>query len=193
MGRLVTAFRIFFRTLGHAQTASAVDALLKTGSTAISPPVDSDRSTVADRSAASAPAPSPKPAPPLQSEALTLLATLQREARLVDFLQEDLSAYSDDQVGAAVRNIHRDARSVLQRLFHLQPVMNQSEGSSVQLSGPVDVLRTRVTGSRAGQAAPGVQGVLRHPGWEATTCEIPQYTGSEAAKWTIAPAEVELG
>ncbi|MGV2334905.1 MAG UNVERIFIED_CONTAM: DUF2760 domain-containing protein [Planctomycetaceae bacterium] len=50
----------------------------------------------------------PAPAKPQRSEAISLLATLQREGRLLDFLKEPIDAYSDAQIGAAVRDIHRD-------------------------------------------------------------------------------------
>ena len=52
-----------------------------------------------------APVARPKPA---RSEAIALLETLQREARLVDFIKEPIDVYADAQVGAAVREIHRD-------------------------------------------------------------------------------------
>ena len=50
--------------------------------------------------------PPPKPPPPARTAqpsdgALQTWGILQRDARLVDFLMEDISAYSDDQVGAA--------------------------------------------------------------------------------------------
>src|SRR5262245_66406401 len=51
----------------------------------------------------------PKPAEPPRpsAEPIRFLNLLQREGRLVDFLLEDIQAYSNDQVGAAVRDIHR--------------------------------------------------------------------------------------
>ncbi len=84
------------------------------------------RPATADRQAAVAepPKPQPKPepkkpaaAPRGRSEALTLLATLQREARFVDFIMESLEGYSDAQIGAVARDVHRDCGKVLERLF----------------------------------------------------------------------------
>src|SRR6187200_700467 len=54
------------------------------------------------------PAPAVKPVPEVRTSdgALQMLSILQRDARLIDFLMEDISGYSDDQVGAAVRSLH---------------------------------------------------------------------------------------
>ena len=77
----------------------------------------------------SRPATPPAPKPPERSEAITLLATLQREARFVDFIQESLAAYSDAQIGAAVRDVHRDCAAVLKRLFELRPAVRDDAGA----------------------------------------------------------------
>ena len=49
------------------------------------------------------------------------LAILQRDSRLIDFLQEDIAAYSDDQIGAAVREIHDQSRDADRALRHARP------------------------------------------------------------------------
>jgi hypothetical protein len=132
----------------------------------------------------------PAPKPPQRSEALTLLATLQREARLVDFLQESLGEYSDAQIGAAVRDVHRDAAAVLQRLFDLRPVLDQSEGAGVDVPVGFDAGRFRLVGNVTGE--PPYRGRLTHHGWEAGRVELPQWSGTKAAAGVVAPAEVEL-
>ena len=63
---------------------------------------------------------SPVPKPDEQQQArqqnhekrlfIHLFAVLQREGRLLDFLQEDLSLYEDGQIGAAVRSIHENCK-----------------------------------------------------------------------------------
>src|SRR5690242_3139956 len=71
----------------------------------------------------------PEPAAPLvskRSDALSLLAVLQREARLVDFLMESIGGYSDAQIGAAVRDVHRGSAAVLQRVFNIQPLRTEA-------------------------------------------------------------------
>ncbi|MGD0654182.1 MAG: DUF2760 domain-containing protein [Thermoguttaceae bacterium] len=130
------------------------------------------------------------PKPPARSEAITLLAALQREARFVDFIQESLAGYSDAQIGAAVRDVHRDCNAVLQRLFALKPAVPQDEGSEMELPKGFDAGRFRLTGNVAGE--PPLRGKLVHPGWEATKCELPTWTGSKDSARVIAPAEVEI-
>jgi hypothetical protein len=182
MGRLGLAFKVFFAVLFDAAAAENVRASL-TGPEAKPVAPEPAATPTAPRVAA--------PSPPKQNPAVTLLATLQREARLVDFLREDLSAYSDDQIGAAVREVHRDSAKALDRVFGLQPVLTDAEGAAVEVPAGFDAGRIRLTGKVAG--SPPYRGALRHHGWEATRCDLPTYTGSPAAAQTIAPAEVEVG
>ena len=186
MGRILLAFRVFFAVLFNGETATRVTrALPAPGPT---PEPEAPR-------AAPAPKPEeqrrPEPKRPTQSEAVTLLATLQREARLVDFLKEDLSGYADEQVGAAARAMQRDSAQVLDRFFALQPVVADEEGAQVNVPAGFDAARYRLTGKVTGEAP--FAGTLQHHGWEATKCELPQFTGSDSAARTVAPAEVEVG
>jgi hypothetical protein len=126
----------------------------------------------------------------MRSEALTLLATLQREARLIDFIKEDLSAYDDAQIGAAVRDIHRDCAVVLERLFALRPLHDQEEGARVEIPAGFHPGRIKLTGRVSGQ--PPFRGIVTHQGWEATRCSLPEWSGEGEAARVIAPAEVEM-
>lgn len=140
---------------------------------------------------AAAPEPPPKPvaAPkPVRSDAISLLSALQREGRLIDFLKEPIESYSDAQIGAAVRDIHRDCGAVLERQFAIRPVLEQAEGSPVSLSGK-SAGRIRRTGKVESQAT---SGTLVHHGWQATTCSVPVYTGDADSAMIVAPAEVEV-
>src|SRR5215207_4143384 len=128
MGRLGLAFKLFFRVLSDKAVAERVRPLLEPAGERVAP------ATVAPPTPVAATAP-PKST---RSDALTLLAVLQREARLVDFLKEDVAAYADAQIGAAVRDVHRDAGAVLERLFALRPVVEQAEGSEVAIEGSSD-------------------------------------------------------
>ena len=178
--RIVLAFRVFFRTLFNAAIAGQVARIFDIGAPAAEP------------APALAPPPKkpPAPKPPLRREAITLLAALQREARLVDFVQEPLAGYSDAQIGAAVRDIHRDCGTLFERIFALRPVVKEQEGADVEIPAGFDPNRWRLTGHVAGE--PPFRGRLVHPGWEATICELPTWSGSAAAARVVAPAEVEL-
>lgn len=183
MARIVIAFRAFFATLFSREVATRVDRALHDQLPALPQPTT--------------PAPATPAASPLvpkraaASEALILLSALQREARLIDFLKEDLSAYSDDQVGAAVREIHRDAGKVVERFFAIRPILSDDEGATVEVARGFDAARYRLTGKVAGEAP--FRGSLRHHGWEATQSELPDFTGSESAARVVAPAEIEIG
>lgn len=135
----------------------------------------------------------PKSAPPMRpmrSDAISLLAALQREGRFIDFLKEAIESYSDAQVGAAVRDIHRDCGSVLERQFAIRPVLDQTEGSPVRLENPLNPGRIKLSG-KAGDNSP-TSGLLVHHGWQATKCDVPTWTGDKESSSIIAPAEVEV-
>lgn len=122
--------------------------------------------------------------------AVSLLALLQREGRLVDFLREDISAYPDAQVGAAVRAIHASCRKVLDEHLALEPVRSEAEGARVLVERDFDASTIRLTGNVSGK--PPFRGVLRHRGWRTRRVELPaDPLGQDPA--IVAPAEVEIG
>ena len=142
-----------------------------------------------------APAPAPVPAaPPKKKEpdaaqALHLLAVLQRDGRFVDFLQEDVAAATDDQVGAAARIVHEGCRKALAQYFTLAPVRTETEGAQITVPEGFDPAQIRLTGNVAGK--PPFRGTLAHPGWRATEVKLPPPPEGQDVH-VIAPAEVEL-
>ena len=143
------------------------------------------------KSATPAPTPvptTPKVVAPIRNDAISLLATLQREARFIDIVKEPLGDYSDAQVGAAARDVLRDCGTVLDRLFKLEPVVEQEEGSTVELPSGADTNHFRMSGNAAGD---NQSGSLVHHGWKAQQCELPKWTGSKDAAMIVSPAELE--
>lgn len=189
MGRFSLAWKI----ITNGVFAAEVEGMLKAAETTSSPKkikAAAETDVVSERP--SAPKPGHPPVQPerLRSDAVTLLATLQREGRLIDFLKEPLDAYTDAQVGAAVRDIHRDCGGILERQFSIRPVVEQPEGSEISLGNQPDMNRFKLSGE-AGQSSAG-SGRLVHHGWQVTHCQLPQWTGSPASANIIAPAEVEV-
>jgi hypothetical protein len=120
---------------------------------------------------------------------LRMLALLQREGRLVDFLLEDVQAYSNDQIGAAVRDIHRQCRQALQEHLVLAPVLTQAEGETVEVPAGFDPSAIQLTGNVTGQ--PPFRGALRHHGWRVQEIKLaPPPEGID--ELVLQPAEVEL-
>jgi hypothetical protein len=116
-----------------------------------------------------------------------ILAILQRDARLVDFLMEDIAAYSDDQVGAAVRDVHSQARETLQRYLQLAPVVDGVEGVYVKTDSVSKGAFKLVGNVPANGKAPG--GLLRHKGWKADKVDLP---AAAPVGGLLAPAEIEV-
>ena len=121
--------------------------------------------------------------------ALQLLGILQRDARLVDFLMEDISSYSDEQVGAAVRSLHSQSAEAMQRHVKLSPVIDGVEGTHTRID-PADANAVKLVGNvpASGKAAGGT---LRHRGWRADSVNLPNLLASQNTA-IVAPAEVEV-
>ncbi len=121
--------------------------------------------------------------------ALQLLGLLQQEGRFVDFLQEDVGAYSDAEIGAAARLVHEGCRKTLTEHLEIEPIRSEPEGTRVTLEEGFDSSSVRLTGKVLGQAP--FTGSLTHRGWRITEVKLPKVaTGHDLA--IVAPAEVEL-
>lgn len=179
--RIFQAISAFFKVLFDREFAARVQQL------ASGKELQATAKAETAPKAVSAPA---KPKPPARNDAITLLATLQREARFVDIVMESLGDYSDAQVGAATRDVLRDCGKTLERLFALQPVIDAEEGASHETPATVDAGRYRLTGNVAGE--PPYRGQLVHHGWQATRCELPTWSGTTAAALIVAPVELEI-
>ena len=141
----------------------------------------------------------PKPAPvtptvelpKLSDGALQIMQILQRDSRLIDFLMEDISAYADDQIGAAVRTLHGDCKSSLTRHIVLAPVIDSLEGGyqKIEAAKAPDPNRIKLIGNvPVSGKVPG--GTLRHRGWLATSINLPPLGKQDPA--VLAPAELEI-
>jgi hypothetical protein len=124
-----------------------------------------------------------------QDAALVLLAMLQREGRLIDFLQEEVTGFSDEQVGAAARVVHEGCRKLLRKYVPLSPVVAQGEGSPLTVPQGFDAQRFRLTGNVTGSAP--YQGTLKHHGWQTSSPSLPPLPKGIDVR-VLAPAEVEL-
>jgi hypothetical protein len=187
--RLSIAFGALFKSLGDAEFAARVR----------------------DDQVGPAPAPAPVPAPPppppqpatkpvpppppvtlrvaTPDAALQLLSLLQREARLLDFVGENITVYADADIGAAARLVHEGCARVLKEHFTIAPVRSELEGARVTLPEGFDAASVRLTGNVVGQAP--FTGTLSHRGWRATDVRLPQLAEGHDAR-ILAPAEVEL-
>jgi len=125
----------------------------------------------------------------VHASGLMLLAAFQREGRLVDFLQQDVAGFSDEEIGAAARVVHSGCRKALRQFFEVAPALNGAEGAPMTVPAGFDAQRTRLTGNVSGQ--PPFKGTLRHHGWIVTDIRMPSISEALDPR-VIAPAEVEL-
>jgi hypothetical protein len=185
LGRISLAVGTLFSILGDGQFAADVLRLRK-GDTA-------SAATTPAPAPAPVPAPAPAPAPTLKEAspdaALQLLGLLQRDARFIDFVEEDIKNYSDADIGAAARLVHDGCRATLREHFTIRPVRDEAEGSRVTLPDGFDASLVRLTGNVVGRAP--FNGSISHRGWRVDEVRLPKLADSHNAK-VIAPAEVEL-
>ena len=136
------------------------------------------------------PAPVPSPQPLSHVAALQLLAILQRDGRLIDFLQEDLSEASDADVAAVVKGtLIEGCKKVLATYLTLVPVSEKSEGDFMVVEEGFNPRAIRLTGNVVGK--PPFKGALRHHGWRAAEVKLPEPVRGDPSR-LLAPAEVEL-
>ena len=173
--RISIAIGAFFRALSDADYAARLTRIDDTPQPAAAPVV------------APAPAQTLRVATP--DAALQLLSLFQREARLIDFTQENLSAYSDADIGAAARVVHEGCSKVLREHFTIEAVRSEAEGSRVVLEEGFDASAVRLTGNVVGSAP--FRGALSHRGWRASNVRLPKLSEAHDAA-ILAPAEVEL-
>jgi hypothetical protein len=152
--------------------------------------VETPRPTPAERVRPQAPPVAQAPTVTAEAGAVQMLAILQRQGRLIDFLQEDLSMYDDAQIGAAVRNIHAGARQALAEHVRLEPVFSEPEGSSVTVQPGFDPRAVRLSGHVVGE--PPFRGALQHRGWRVARIDLPKQAPGQDKEMILAPAEVEV-
>jgi hypothetical protein len=169
--RLHTAWAGFWRALASPEFCHQVAALL--------------------RPAASPAGPVRVEAPPerVHTSGLAVLALLQREGRLIDFLQEDMASFADAEIGAAARVVHAGCRKIFSDYCTIEPVLNDVEGAAIKVPAGFDAQRIRLTGNIAG--APPFSGTLKHHGWQTVSVRLPAVSEAMDPR-VLAPAEVEL-
>ena len=192
--RIPMAFGAFFSLLGNADKAARYGRLDEPPAPVAPPPPP--HAPVAAPKPAPTPKPAPVPAPPpvvlreaTPDAALQLLALLQREARFIDFVQENLAGHPDADIGAAARLVHEGCRKVLGEHFRIEPVRTEAEGSRITLQPGFDAASVKLTGNVVGQ--PPFSGTLSHRGWRASEVKLPKLAEKHDAR-VLAQAEVEL-
>jgi len=177
LNRIFLAFRCFFNILFQGRLSDpAITAL------------GLSRRSAANPASPSKPGASATPVVKSSDGALQILGILQRDSRLIDFLMEDIASYSDDQVGAAVRELHNQCRDSLTRYLTLQPVIDSVEGTFTQAPSK-DPNVVKFIGNVPAAPPPG--GILRHKGWRAVKVELPNL-GAKQDPAVLAPAEIEI-
>ena len=173
--RLALALRAFWRILADGEFAGGVSSLERGGPAPAAPAVEQ-----------------PKPAAlreTLPESALQLLALLQQEGRFVDFLEENVTAYSDAEIGGAARVEHEGCRKVVRDYLQIEPVRTEAEGARLTLAAGFDPSAVRLTGNVVGQ--PPFTGTLMHRGWRVARITLPKLAEGHDVR-VLAPAEVEL-
>jgi hypothetical protein len=181
--RVAFAFRCFFSILFHGEIPNDVaQKMVKAASPVWQAPAVAVPSLSRMKEVE-------RPAAEAFDRAVQMLALLQRDGRLIDFLTENISAYPDEQLGAAVRTIHETCRKALDQYVKLEPILNSEEDQPVTVQAGFDPTAIKLIGNVRGE--PPVRGVLRHKGWRVKEVNLPPLSQG-VSRMVVAPAEVEL-
>ena len=120
---------------------------------------------------------------------LRMLALLQAESRLVDFLLEDIQSFSDQKIGESVREIHKKAQAALKQHAVIEQVLPGNDGDTTTVQKGFNPSAIRVVGNVTGE--PPFTGTINHAGWRVK--ELKLATPAEGAdEFVLQPAEVQL-
>jgi hypothetical protein len=179
--RLTTAFQCFFSILFEGELPAKLEQRLGEPAASITQVPVAISAAAANRA---------EPPPSDSSDrAVQMLALMQRDGRLLDFLAENISAYPDAHLGAAVRTIHESCRSVLNQYLTLEPVLNSEEDQPVTVQPGYEPAAIKLIGNVRGELP--IRGVLRHRGWRVKGVNLPPLPHG-AGRTVVAPAEVEV-
>ncbi len=131
--------------------------------------------------------------PNTDAAVVTFVGLLQEKGRLIDFLMDDVTGYSDAQVGAAARVVHQGCQAVMREHLTIEPIAQESEGATVTLPAGYATGDFRLSGNVTGE--PPYEGTLVHQGWKVSQVRLPRLVGLDEDGETlphIAPAQVEL-
>lgn len=182
--RLFLAWVAYFRTLFDGEFAAGITRL-REGGPALPPP--REEATPEEK-----PRPEKKAAVIREAgpgAALQLLGLLQREGRFIDFLEEDVSGFSDEEIGAAARVVHEGCKKALDEHFTVEAIHDSEEGETVSVEAGYDAHEIRLTGNVVGE--PPYRGELTHRGWKVTDVRLAKMSEKHDPK-VIAPAEIEI-
>lgn len=186
------AFRAFFAALSDRQRSEAIRRALEEEEpqrVPLPPPAGAPGA----EKAAEAPRPT-VPSAPQRNDALTLLATLQREARLIDLIEEPLDQFTDAQIGAAARPCLKQCRAAIDRMFGVRPLVDVPEGETLTPPGDTSPIRVQWIGDAVAEGATGQEkrsGRVVHPGWRAERCELAQWNGRDDDAMVIAATQLQ--
>lgn len=184
--RVSYAARCFFAVLSRGEVPEDIAPEVVRGAAAAPAPVrEEEPAALPPAERVEAP-----PAEESSDRAVQLLALLQRDGRLVDFLSEDIAPYQDAQIGAAVRELHASCRTALEQYVTLEPVIDGEEDSPVTVPEGFDPAAVKLVGNVTGR--PPLRGLLRHRGWRVARINLPSLPPQGAGREVVAPAEVEI-
>jgi hypothetical protein len=184
VAQFVPAAAGFSHTLALATLAAATALLvmLFTGKN----PQESPKPAVAE---AVKPVAAAIPQNQAQAEVVTLLGIFQEKGRFIDFLMEDITPYSDADVGGVARAVHQGCKAALKEHFHIEPISPQGEGATITVPAGYSADEFRLVGNLSGEAP--FTGKIVHKGWKTTTVKLPRVLKTDHLP-AIAPAQVEV-
>ena len=102
---------------------------------------------------------------------------------------EDITPYSDADVGGVARAVHQGCKAALKEHFHIEPVSTDGEGATITVPAGYSADEFRLVGNLSGDAP--FTGKVVHKGWKTTSVKLPRVLKTDHLP-AIAPAQVEV-
>ena len=104
-------------------------------------------------------------------EPSVIFSLLQRDGRFIDFLMEDISEYTDAQVGSVARTVQQGCKKTLKDYAEFESIIDQEENSEVKVEKGYNPNSMILSGNVSGE--PPFRGILIHHGWKLKKAEFP--------------------
>ena len=118
-----------------------------------------------------------------------LLSLFQKQGRLVDFLQQDITTFSNAEIGEAARVVHDGCAKILVDYFTMEAIRTEEEGVLVNVEADYNLSEITLTGNLRGSAP--YRGELLHHGWKISDQHPPEQLDPKA-RFIVQPAEIEV-
>ncbi|MFZ9035882.1 MAG: DUF2760 domain-containing protein [Francisellaceae bacterium] len=118
-----------------------------------------------------------------------LLALLQQKGRFIDFINENIDTFSDEEIAAAARIVHQGCQKMIKEHIGISVIREEAEDSKITLEPNFDRHSIELSGNIHNQKQ--FSGILLHKGWKVDRIHLPTLSDQGNAD-IIQAAKIEV-